>query len=102
VVVRDPRAGTVSGMHSNGERPRGARARRAFIDLGDLQFLKTPQVLRAIGLPALGKTEAALAELRSHGLGLTPDTVVRQATAAGAPGSAVTWLSLGTKAQRRT
>ena len=158
MVVRDPRAGTVTGMHSNGERPRAVGINHvalevddieraiafytrlfdirdverahggAFIDLGDqfvalfppgagedrhfglvvddkararrvlaanhvatlpgnrldfrdpfgnrvqvvqydqIQFLKVPEVLRAMGLPALGKTDTALAELRSNGL----------------------------------
>ena len=33
-----------------------------------IQFFKTPQVLAGLGLPALGKTDAAMDELRSNGL----------------------------------
>jgi lactoylglutathione lyase len=38
------------------------------VQYDQIQFLKTAAVLRGMGLPALGKTEAALAELRSNGL----------------------------------
>jgi predicted enzyme related to lactoylglutathione lyase len=38
------------------------------VQYDQIQFLKTPQVLAGMGLPALGKSEAALAELRSNGL----------------------------------
>ena len=38
------------------------------VQYDQIQFLKTPQVLAGLGLPALGKTDAALAELRSNGL----------------------------------
>jgi lactoylglutathione lyase len=38
------------------------------VQYDQIQFLKAPQVLAGLGLPALGKTEAALAELRSSGL----------------------------------
>jgi len=38
------------------------------VQYDQIQFLKAPQVLRALGLPALGKSEAALAELRSNDL----------------------------------
>ena len=37
------------------------------VQYDQVQFLKTPQVLAGLGLPALGKSEAALAELRSNG-----------------------------------
>ena len=37
------------------------------VQYDQIQFLKTPQVLAGMGLPALGKSEAALAELRSNG-----------------------------------
>ena len=35
----------------------------------DIQFTKTPEVLRGMGLPDLKKSEQALAELRAAGLG---------------------------------
>jgi lactoylglutathione lyase len=38
------------------------------VQYDQIQFLKTAQVLTAMGLPPLGKTEAAMAELRSNGL----------------------------------
>jgi lactoylglutathione lyase len=38
------------------------------VQYDQIQFLKTAQVLTALGLPALGKSETALAELRSNGL----------------------------------
>src|SRR3954447_25085409 len=38
------------------------------VQYDQIQFVKAPEVLRALGLPALGKTDAALAELRSNGL----------------------------------
>ena len=38
------------------------------VQYDQIQFTKAPQVLRGMGLAALGKTEAALAELRSGGL----------------------------------
>ena len=38
------------------------------VDYRDIQFTKTPGVLRAMGLPALGKSEAAQRELRDKGL----------------------------------
>ena len=37
------------------------------VDYGDVQFTKTPEVMRALGL-SLEKTERALAELRDKGL----------------------------------
>ncbi len=38
------------------------------VQYDQIQFLKTPQVLAGLGLPALGKTDAAMDELRSNGL----------------------------------
>ena len=38
------------------------------VDYRDIQFLKTPQVLRGMGLDAIPKREAALRELREKGL----------------------------------
>ena len=38
------------------------------VQYDQIQFLKAPAVLQALGLPALGKTDAALAELRSNGM----------------------------------
>jgi lactoylglutathione lyase len=38
------------------------------VDYRDIQFTKTPDVLRGMGLDGLGKTEAALDELRAKGL----------------------------------
>jgi hypothetical protein len=38
------------------------------VQYDQIRFLKTADVLRAMGLPALGKTEAAMAELRANGL----------------------------------
>ena len=37
------------------------------VQYDQIQFLKTPQVLAGLGVPALGKSERALAELRSNG-----------------------------------
>jgi lactoylglutathione lyase len=37
------------------------------VEYGDVQFTKTPGVLRAMGLDGLGKTDAALSELRAKG-----------------------------------
>jgi catechol 2,3-dioxygenase-like lactoylglutathione lyase family enzyme len=39
------------------------------VDYRDVQFTKTPTVLRAMGLDGLGKSEAAQRELRDRGLG---------------------------------
>jgi lactoylglutathione lyase len=39
------------------------------VDYRDIQFTKTPEVLRAMGLDGLDKTEAALREIRDRGLG---------------------------------
>ena len=38
------------------------------VQYDQIQFLKTPQALARLGLPGLGKTDAALDELRSNGL----------------------------------
>jgi lactoylglutathione lyase len=38
------------------------------VEYSEVQFTKTPSVLRAMGLEGLGKSEKALAELRSKGL----------------------------------
>lgn len=38
------------------------------VEYSEVQFTKTPRVLRAMGLEGLGKSEKALAELRSKGL----------------------------------
>jgi lactoylglutathione lyase len=38
------------------------------VDYRDIQFTKTPTVLRAMGLDGLGKTEAAQREIRDRGL----------------------------------
>ncbi|HEU4449292.1 MAG TPA: VOC family protein [Gaiellaceae bacterium] len=43
------------------------------VDYRDVQFSKTPAVLRSLGLAALGKSERALAELREKGLAPPPD-----------------------------
>ncbi len=37
------------------------------VQYSDIQFTKTPGVLSALGVPRLGKSEAALAELRDRG-----------------------------------
>ena len=39
------------------------------VEYGDIQFSKTPEVLRGMGMPHLGKTPEAQAELREKGLG---------------------------------
>ncbi len=39
------------------------------VDYRDIQFTKTPAVLRAMGLEGLGKTEAAQREINDRGLG---------------------------------
>jgi lactoylglutathione lyase len=39
------------------------------VGYSDIQFSKTPAVLEALGLEALGKTEAAQREIRERGLG---------------------------------
>ena len=38
------------------------------VEYGEIQFSKTPEVLRGMGLGSLGKSRAALAELREKGL----------------------------------
>jgi catechol 2,3-dioxygenase-like lactoylglutathione lyase family enzyme len=38
------------------------------VQYDELQFLKTPAVLRAMGLDGLGKTDGAVAELRKKGI----------------------------------
>jgi lactoylglutathione lyase len=38
------------------------------VDYRDIQFLKTPEVLRGMGLDGIAKRESALAELRDKGL----------------------------------
>jgi hypothetical protein len=38
------------------------------VDYREVQFTKAPEVLRAMGLTELGKTEAALDELRRKGI----------------------------------
>ena len=38
------------------------------VDYGDVQFTKAPEVIEAMGLAGLEKTEAALAELRAKGI----------------------------------
>ena len=38
------------------------------VEYGDIQFSKTSAVLRGMGMPSLGKTPEALAELREKGL----------------------------------
>lgn len=38
------------------------------VDYRDIQFTKTPEVLRAMELEALGKSEQAIAELRAKGV----------------------------------
>ena len=39
------------------------------VDYREIQFTKAPEVLASMGLDGLEKTEAALAELRSKGVG---------------------------------
>ena len=39
------------------------------VDYRDIQFTKTPEVLRAMNLDGLQKTEAAQREIRDRGLG---------------------------------
>jgi len=39
------------------------------VDYREIQFTKSPEILRGMGLDALEKTEAALDELRAKGLG---------------------------------
>ena len=38
------------------------------VEYGDVQFSKTPEVLRGMGMASLGKSDAALAELREKGM----------------------------------
>ena len=38
------------------------------VEYGDIQFTKTPEVLRAMGLDGLSKSHAALSELRAKGV----------------------------------
>ena len=38
------------------------------VEYGDIQFSKTPTILRGMGMPSLSKTPEALAELREKGL----------------------------------
>jgi hypothetical protein len=42
------------------------------VEYGEIQFTKTPAVLRGMGLEDLGKTPQALRELRGKGLDDTP------------------------------
>jgi catechol 2,3-dioxygenase-like lactoylglutathione lyase family enzyme len=42
------------------------------VDYREIQFTKAPAVLAGMGLERLGKTDAALAELRAKGLGAAP------------------------------
>ena len=42
------------------------------VDYREVQFTKTPEVLGGMGLDGLGKTDAALAELRAKGIGAAP------------------------------
>jgi catechol 2,3-dioxygenase-like lactoylglutathione lyase family enzyme len=42
------------------------------VDYREIQFTKAPEVLAAMGLEHLGKTEAALSELRAKGIGGVP------------------------------
>jgi len=42
------------------------------VDYREIQFTKAPEVLAAMGLDGLGKTDAALAELRAKGIGQAP------------------------------
>ena len=46
--------------------PSGNRVQ--LVQYDQIQFLKTPGVLAGLGVPGLGKSEKALAELRSNGL----------------------------------
>jgi catechol 2,3-dioxygenase-like lactoylglutathione lyase family enzyme len=38
------------------------------VEYGDIQFTKAPEILRGMGMPTLGKTPEAQAELREKGL----------------------------------
>jgi catechol 2,3-dioxygenase-like lactoylglutathione lyase family enzyme len=38
------------------------------VEYGDIQFTKAPEILRGMGMPTLGKTREAQAELREKGL----------------------------------
>ena len=42
------------------------------VDYREIQFTKAPEVLAGMGLAGLGKTEAALAELRAKGIAPAP------------------------------
>ena len=42
------------------------------VDYREIQFTKAPEVLAGMGLDGLGKTDAALAELRAKGIGQAP------------------------------
>jgi hypothetical protein len=42
------------------------------VDYREIQFTKAPEVLAGMGLDGLGKTDAALAELRAKGIGRAP------------------------------
>jgi catechol 2,3-dioxygenase-like lactoylglutathione lyase family enzyme len=50
------------------------------VQYDELQFTKTPAVLRAMGLDGLGKTDGALAELRAKGVTDPPGPVGAGAT----------------------
>ncbi len=56
----------LSGSRLDFRDPFGNRVQVVLYD--QIQFLKTPRVLAGLGLPALGKTDAAMDELRSNGL----------------------------------
>ena len=49
-------------------RPRKPCRTREVVDYRDVQFTKTPEILRGMGLAELPKTKQALAELREKGL----------------------------------
>jgi glyoxalase/bleomycin resistance protein/dioxygenase superfamily protein len=57
---------TLPGARLDFRDPFGNRVQ--VVQYDQIKFLKSPQVLRALGLPELGKSDSALAELRSNGL----------------------------------
>jgi catechol 2,3-dioxygenase-like lactoylglutathione lyase family enzyme len=65
-VLRSAGVGMLPGPRVDFHDPFGNRVQ--VVQYDQIQFVKAAQVLRGMGLSALGKTEAALAELRANGL----------------------------------